>query len=119
MSHEALANIAAAAATQRPFQSFLPKHISERRRAGLTRAVARGLEVPPEKQPGILQHAGHRPTEAERKRHSELQKRRDARAGELGIDPTLIASRAMLSGLARNWEKHAPELMIWQRELLR
>ncbi len=35
-----------------------------------------------------------------------------------GIDPTLIASRAMLSVLARDWDQHAPELMSWQRELL-
>jgi len=36
----------------------------------------------------------------------------------LSIDPTLIASRSTLSDLAYNWDKHAPELMNWQRELL-
>jgi hypothetical protein len=48
----------------------------------------------------------------------ELQKRRDAQAHELGIDPTLIASRGTLSDLARNWDKYSGELMNWQRELL-
>ena len=32
---------------------------------------------------------------------------------------TLIASRGMLSGLAHDWDKHAGELMQWQRELLK
>jgi len=36
----------------------------------------------------------------------------------LGIDPTLIASRAVLSDLARDWEESSTELMKWQRNLL-
>jgi hypothetical protein len=36
----------------------------------------------------------------------------------LDIDPTLIASRGTLSDLAHDWDKQAPELMKWQRELL-
>ena len=59
-----------------------------------------------------------RPTDAERKRFVDLEKRRNHRAGELDIDPTLIASRATLSDLAQNWDKHVIELMKWQRELL-
>jgi hypothetical protein len=48
----------------------------------------------------------------------DLQKRRDVQAQALGIDPTLIASRGMLSDLARSWDKNSGELMNWQRELL-
>jgi hypothetical protein len=48
----------------------------------------------------------------------ELERRRDARAAQLGLDPALIAPRATLLDLARNWDKHAPDLMSWQRELL-
>jgi ribonuclease D len=118
ISHESLVNIAAAAVAKRPFEPFLPKHISERRRAGLRQAVGRGLVVLPEKQPRLPERGGRRPTEAERKRFLELQKRRDARAAELDIDPTLIASRATLSDLARSWDDHVGELMNWQRELL-
>ena len=118
LSHEALVKIAAAAALQQPLEPFLPKHISDRRRAGLTKALARGLAVPPEKHPRIPQRINRRPTEAERRRFLELQKCRDARAAELGIDPTLIASRATLSNLAQNWDAHVVELMNWQRELL-
>jgi hypothetical protein len=53
------------------------------------------------------------------RRFRELEKRRDARAHDLDIDPTIIASRATLGDLSRNWEKHAAELMNWQRELLK
>ena len=59
-----------------------------------------------------------RETESERRQFLELQKRRDARATELGIDPTLIASRSILSDLAHDWDKASAELMNWQRQLL-
>ena len=48
----------------------------------------------------------------------DLEKRRNRAAGQLGIDPTLIASRAMLVMLAKDWNAHQSELMNWQRELL-
>jgi hypothetical protein len=47
-----------------------------------------------------------------------LEARRDAAAHHLGLDATLIASRSVLGDLARDWDKHAPELMNWQRQLL-
>jgi ribonuclease D len=118
MSHDALVDMAAAAATQRPIEPFLPRNISERRRGGLAKAVTDGLAISAEQFPKILQRINHRPTEAERKRFLELQKHRDARAHQLGIDPTLIASRGTLSDLARHWEKYSAELMNWQRALL-
>ena len=66
----------------------------------------------------LLRAISRRPNEPERRRFLDLQKRRDTCAAELGIDATLIASRATLSDLAHNWEKHAAELMTWQRSLL-
>lgn len=118
MSHDALVEVAAAVAMQRPIDPILPRNISERRRNGLAKAIANGLEVTAEKFPKILQRTNHRPSDAERKRFLELQTHRDAHAKELGIDPTLIASRGTLSDLARNWDKYSSELMNWQRELL-
>lgn len=118
MSHQALVDIAAAGSTGRGIEPFLPKHISERRRAGLTKAIARGLGLSADEHPKILKSIGRRPSDSERRRYHELQKKRDARAAELGIDPTLIASRATMSDLAHSWEKHAPALMKWQRDLL-
>jgi ribonuclease D len=119
MSHEALVEIAAAASTARPVDPFLPRHLSERRRAALTQAIKRGFGLAPEAHPGILKNISRRPSEPERRRFLELQKRRDACAADLGIDPTLIASRGVLSDLAHNWEKYESELMHWQRELLK
>lgn len=37
----------------------------------------------------------------------------------MGIDPTLIASRAALLDLAEDWNRHERELMNWQRDLLK
>ena len=119
LSHDALVKIAAAAALAEPIESFLPRHISERRRGDLTKAITRGQGLSPESHPRILRHASRRPSEGEKRRFTELQKRRDAHAAALGIDPTLIASRGMLSDLAYDWDKHSPELMTWQRGLLK
>ena len=118
LSHEGLVDIAAAAATGRNFEPLLPRHLSERRRATLRTALQRGLALSATEHPKILRPTGRRPSESERRRFLELQKRRDVRAAALEIDPTLIASRATLSDLAHDWEKQAPELMNWQRELL-
>lgn len=118
LSHDSVVAIAAAAAGSRPVAPLLPKHLSERRRSGLAQAIARGLRLAPEEHPKILCPSGRRPSEAQHRRFLELQARRDQRAVELEIDPTLIASRATLSELAHDWPAHAPELMNWQRQLL-
>jgi ribonuclease D len=118
LSHEALVDIAAAAGTRRPIEPHFPRHLSERRRAGIVKAVSRGLELPQNQHPEILKHFGRRPTETEKRRFTELQRKRDAKAAELEIDPTLIASRGMLSDLAHDWHKHEKDLMKWQREIL-
>jgi ribonuclease D len=118
ISHQSLVEIAAAASTNRPIEPFLPRHFSERRRNGVMKAIAQGLRVPPENHPKFLRSISRRPSETEKRRFLELQKHRDERAAALEIDPTLIASRAMLSDLAHNWDKHAAELMEWQRKLL-
>jgi len=119
MSHESLVAIASAAATARPLEPFLPRHLSERRRSALTQAIKRALGLSPDAHPAILRNISRRPGEPERRRFIELQKRRDASATDLGIDPTLIASRAVLSDLAHDWEEYEGELMNWQRELLK
>ncbi len=118
VNHETLVDIAAAAALQRPVEPLMPRHLSERRRAGVVAGIERGLAVAPESFPQLPSRSSCRPSAAEHKRSLELQARRDARALELGIDPTLIASRSTLLELARNWEQHASTLMNWQRELL-
>lgn len=119
LSHELLVNIAAAAAAQKSVDPLVPPRMSPRRREGLAQALQAGLKVPPAEFPGFPPRNGRRPSEAEFRRYRELEKRRDAQARQLEIDPTLIAPRAMLGDLARDWDKNASELMGWQRELLK
>ena len=118
LGHEALVEIAAAAVEQRPFAEWLPRHFSERRQDGLGRAIKAGLARSPQEHPDYLRAKSHRQTEAERRRFNELEERRNVRAAEMEIDPTLIASRATLLSLASHWEQAAAELMSWQKELL-
>ena len=119
VNHEKLTDIAGAAAGNYPLDGVLPPRISPRRRASLLEAVRSGLAVPADRQPEIVRQKFERPSEAERRRYLEFAKRRDMHAHKLGIDPTLIASKSTLGDLARDWNKHAPELMNWQRELLK
>jgi ribonuclease D len=118
LSHEKLVEISAAAAAGRAVEPLVPRHLSERRRGGMMQAISRGLQVAPDHHPKHIRGTNRRANEAERRRFLELRKRRDAHAGKLSLDPTLIASRGLLSDLAHDWDKHAPELMRWQRELL-
>jgi ribonuclease D len=119
LNHEKLVDIASAAALKGAVESLVPPQMSPRRKEALQEAVKTGLAVPEAAQPEIVRHAFQRPSEEEFRRYRELEKIRDAHANELGIDPTLIASRPVLGDLARDWENSAPLLMRWQRELLR
>ena len=119
LSHGVLVDLAAAAVAHLSIEPLVPRHLSPRRRAGLAQAIQSGLELSTDQHPEPLQHTSRRPNEAERRRFGELERRRNAHAQRLDIDPTIIASRATLSDLAHSWEKHAPQLMIWQRELLK
>ncbi len=118
LNHEKLVGLAAMAAARKPVEHLLPPRLSPRRLAGLSQTIKTALSLPPERHPDLLRHKFHRPTEAEMHRYRDLEKLRDRRAQELGIDATLIASRATLGDLARDWDRHAPELMNWQRERL-
>jgi ribonuclease D len=119
LRHETLIDLAIAAINGKPIEPLIPPKFSDRRRHGLVAAVKRGLSVPPPNQPEPLRHTSRRVTDATKRRALDLQQRRDARARELGIDPTLIASRSTLFDLAEDWQAHEKELMDWQRELLK
>jgi ribonuclease D len=108
---------ATAVASPEATAGILPRHFSARRRHGISHAIAKGRQV--KDHPEVLRSKSRRQTEAEKRRLHELEKRRDRVAAELGIDPTLIASRAMLVLLARDWAAHERDLMKWQRELLK
>ncbi len=119
LSHEQLVELADAAAGHQALEPLMPPRMSPRRRDNLAAAMRAGLATPHDRQPEKIRHHSPRPTEAEMRRYRELERRRDAHAHQLGIDPTVIAPRATLGDLARDWDRHAPELMSWQRELLR
>jgi ribonuclease D len=118
LSHEVMVDLAAAAAAGQPVEPIVPRHLTDRRRNGLARALQAGLDLPANQHPDLPRRSHRRPTDAERRRYLELERRRDHRARELDLDPTLIASRATLGDLARSWDAHVGELMSWQRQLL-
>ncbi len=118
LAHEKLVAIAAATATRQAVEPLLPQHLSPRRREGIAHAIKTALLQPADTHPQILRNFTRRPSEPERRRYTVLEERRDAVAHHLGLDATLIASRSVLGDLARDWDKHAPELMNWQRQLL-
>lgn len=118
LPHETLSQIAAAAVDSQPIDPLLPRRFPPRRRAGLQQAIQRGLALPPEQWPEPRRGVVRRLTDAERQRFETLEARRNARAHELGLDPSLIAPRSLLLDLARDWEAHAHRLMQWQRQLL-
>jgi hypothetical protein len=49
----------------------------------------------------------------------QLRERRDARAKELELDPTIVAARATLFALARKDADELARLLPWQREILK
>lgn len=118
LSHEKLVDIAAAAVSNHSVENLLSPRMHPRRRDTLIEAVRAGLAIPASQHPEILRHKFHRPGEEELRRFDKLEKERNTSAHELGIDPTIIASKATLGELAHDWEKNAPKLMNWQRNLL-
>ena len=74
---------------------------------------------PADSHPQILRNFTRRPSEPERRRYQVLEERRDAAAQTSGPGcDAHCRSCAVLGDLARDWDKHAPELMNWQRQLL-
>jgi ribonuclease D len=116
LNPDSMVSIAAAAVNGAAMQAHLPRRFSPRRQTSLQEAVRRGLANP--SPPQSPKRSGRRPTEAEKLRFRQLEQRRDRLAKELGIDPTVIASRAVLLALARDWEQSRQELMSWQLNLL-
>ena len=113
---EMMVKLAAGAVGGHSLQELFPHYLTPRRRKGVAKAAGMGLAVKP--LPSPLRRKGRRLNEAEKRRLHDLERRRNRRAEELAIDPTLIASRATLVSLAADWESHQLELLPWQREQL-
>lgn len=118
LSHETLVGLAGRAAQSRNPDLQLPPRFPPQRRDSLAAAIERGRLLPASQWPDRHRPSGRRLTEPEKRRYEELRRRRDAQASQLGIDATLIASKAILVGLATNRAGAETGLMNWQRELL-
>lgn len=118
LKHEDLIQLAEQAGNPEGRGWKVPQYLTSRRRHGVNRAIHEALEIIPEDWPRRLERTGRRSTDAELKRFDELKAFRDHKATELEIDPTLIASKAALTALARDPERGGAELMSWQRTLL-
>jgi ribonuclease D len=91
---------------------------------GLLAAVRRALDSDPETWPERRRGGTtRRPTGETRQRLAALQRGRDAIAAELDLEPTVIASRAVLEAIVFRLEAGKPwrevrDLRVWQAALL-
>lgn len=117
LSPEIMVRIAQGAVAGHELERLFPHYVTTRRRKGIASAVETGLA---EKHPPMpLRRKGHRLNESEKRRLQDIEKRRNKRADELGMDPTLIASRAAMVALVADKGDSDVELMPWQKELLK
>jgi ribonuclease D len=115
---DTMIGLSIAAVEGKSLEQLIPKRFSPRRHSTLVRAVQRGLHSPDK--PQLIRATHYRQTADEKRRYHELEKKRNRRAHDLGIDPTIIASRAELVQLARNGSSQEDEIVMmnWQSELL-
>ncbi len=81
-------------------------------------AIETGLHLPEEKWPKFTSKPRVRPTADQLRIFSEFKARRDKAAEALNLDPTLIASKAVIEALSENPESTLESLLPWQRALL-
>ncbi|MBA3549195.1 MAG: HRDC domain-containing protein [Nannocystis sp.] len=124
LSHELVLAIAERAgrgdgAGERPPVIELPPGLRSRQRAEIDEAIARAWAVPEETLPERERtERPPRPGADLVRRNEALRQRRDLRAAELEIEPTLIASKAEIAALAEDWDQGLAGLMSWQAALL-
>ena len=118
LSHDALLDLSIAAVDDAPLDPMLPRRFAPHRHEGVVQAVMRGLAVPPDECPVVLRGISYHPSDAEHARFDRLKTLRDRRATELGIDPTLIASKQTLEWLSRRDSDPKKLLLNWQRALM-
>jgi ribonuclease D len=94
------------------------RHLRGPRERKFHEAAKRGLATPPSEWPRFERKARLRPTKPQLARLDELKVHRDKVAAELKLDPSLIAPKATLEGLAFRPEETLPKMLPWQRELL-
>ena len=93
--------------------------IQRRKRQGLVDAIERGVARDVETLPKRARRTESKKplSQSELDRQENIKNFRDRVAGELGIDPTLIATRSHVAQLARDPE-NVEGLQSWQQDLL-
>ncbi len=94
------------------------RHLSPRRRRSFYEAAERGLQLPDEELPRRIRRPGQRPTQEMERLAEELRRRRDRKAEQLGLDPSLIAPKATVESIAADQSRSEALLVPWQRDLL-
>lgn len=94
------------------------RHFSERRRKGFRRAAERALQLPEAEWPARRRRGKERSTPQTEKTAEELRRRRDAVAGEHGLEPSFVAPRGALDAVAADESRSQTLLVPWQRDLL-
>ena len=118
MSHESLVAMAAAAAKAKSIAAWVPPRLSTRRLKDIQSAIEAGLALPASAWPTLPRRNATRLSRSQKKKYEELRQIRDLQAVKLGVEPSVIASRAALVGLAANRPNNGDDLMRWQRKLL-
>ena len=118
LNHENLLRVAELAREGKHWEGTLPLKFSSRRRRGLREVIENVRGLAEEEWPEKKRFRRVMISESEKNRIEELKKIRDSKADTLGLDPTLIASKATLVALARDWENQLSQLMGWQRRLI-
>jgi ribonuclease D len=93
-------------------------HLRGTRLENFEKAIETGLHLPEEKWPKFASKPRLRPTVEQQRLFSEFKVCRDKAAESLGIDPTLIASKAVIEALAEDPQTVLEALLPWQRALL-
>jgi ribonuclease D len=99
-------------------ETFEIRHLRGPREAKYFAAAQRGVELPESEWPKFIRAPRLRPTTAQLKRFDELKSLRDKAAADHQLDPSLIAPKATLEGLAFRPEETQAKLLPWQRELM-
>jgi ribonuclease D len=117
LSHELMVQIADASCLDE-LEGLLPPHLSPRRCQGIVQAFKKGQNVEGRALPDRIRNYAPHITMAQNRQFEILRARRDEKAAELGLDPSFLASRAMLLETACDGEAAVNAMMTWQRGLL-
>ena len=116
---EAMVRISEGAAQGSETGQWLPRRIPDHRRREIRECIKESASCPADQWPNPHKAPPRKHiTPAQKKRFEEIQKERDRQAAGLGIDPTIIASRATMVKLACAAEGVANDVLPWQQSLL-